>query len=344
MTIRCLLLLFATAWRAEPSNFCLPPPEVEKAIEKADAATAAVTDPFAAWDRATPYQAVRDRYPEDLFAHERYQDAIHEYGIEGHLQLLAKQYTQLEAAHSGDTMYHYLRLRATVGRNTAAAIRDLNELLQAHPDFAPAHQTLAEIYGTDAFRQPERERSEKEKYLAACPGGTFTKRPPSVPELSPLLGQAERLLAEGGEPDRVIQMTYQGLRELNWRTQRIRCFDWYGRDYKIQDARELRLKYWQAWPIQVRAFRKAGNSREANQVLATMEARLEQLRDPPGSGYWDAEDVLAQLYAEGGQTERAAGKIDELRRVLAETADAEQRTHRAARIEQLEGMLHSAEH
>ena len=69
----------------------------------------------------------------------------------------------------------------------------MNELLEAHPDFAPAHRTLAEIYGAEAFRDAQRERSERQKYLAACPEGTFTRRPPSVPSVTPRLEQAEQV-------------------------------------------------------------------------------------------------------------------------------------------------------
>jgi hypothetical protein len=131
---------------------CQLPPEVETAFQNAAAASAAVTDSFAALERAAPYLAVRDRYPDNLFAHEHYQDAIHDYGIEGHMRLLARQYAELESEHAGDPMYRYLRLRATVGRNTPNAIKGLDGLIAEIPDFAPAHRTLAEIYGTEAFR------------------------------------------------------------------------------------------------------------------------------------------------------------------------------------------------
>jgi len=75
MAIRCWIFALASpaiVLCAEPRNFCQPPPEVEKAFQQAAAASAAITDPFAALDRAAPFQAVRDRYPDNLFAHERY--------------------------------------------------------------------------------------------------------------------------------------------------------------------------------------------------------------------------------------------------------------------------------
>jgi hypothetical protein len=58
------------------------------------------------------------------------------------------------------------------------------------------------------------------------------------------------LLAENGDLDRIIEMTIQGLKEFEWRSQRIRAFDWYSADYKVQDARQLRDRFWQAWRVQ----------------------------------------------------------------------------------------------
>ncbi|HXP87069.1 MAG TPA: hypothetical protein VN841_20230 [Bryobacteraceae bacterium] len=342
MAIRCWIFALASpaiVLCAEPRNFCQPPPEVEKAFQQAAAASAAITDPFAALDRAAPFQAVRDRYPDNLFAHERYEDAIHENGIEGHLRLLARQYAELESQHAGDPMYRYLSLRATVGRSTAAAIAGLHELLAKNPGFAPAHRTLGEIYGTEAFRQPEQEDIEKETFLALCPGGSLTRRPPAVPGPSRLIDEAARLLDQNGETDRIIAMTIQGLKEFEWRSQRIRAFDWYSRDYKLQDARDLRARYWQAWPVQVRAYQKAGRVEEANTVLASMELRAKALRNQPGSADWDALEVLVQLYTEVHQAERAAGKFRELEQLLGETQGPDQRTLRAARLERLRSLV-----
>jgi hypothetical protein len=298
-----LSVVFAgLVWCAEPIA-CQPSPELQVEFQEAGAISAAVADPFGALDKAAPFLAVRDRHPDSLFAHERYQDAIYENGIEGHLRLLTKQYDDLEVKHPGDPMYRYLSLRTLVGRSTLRAIQGLNELLASRPDFAPAHRTLAEIYGVAAFRDPDKEKSEREQFQAACPDGVFTRRPASIPGPSPLIDRAERMLAQDGDPDAIVAMTIQGLKEFEWRSQRIRAFDWYTMDYKRQDARELRTKYWQAWPIQVRAYRKGGMPDMANQLLAVMEQRAKRLLGEPGSAYEDAQAVLARLHAEGDGSE-----------------------------------------
>jgi hypothetical protein len=329
------LALVPLAWSAEPRSSCQPSPELETEFRTAAAAASAVTDPFAALDKAAPFLAMRDRHPDNIFAHERYQDAVHEYGIEGHLQLLTRKYAELASKHPGDAMYRYLLIRATVGRSTPAAIRDLKQMLTENPDFAPAHRTLAEIYRTQAFHHPDEEKLEKEKFLAACPGAAFTTRPPSIPAPSPLLNEAARLWEKSSDTSRVVALIIQGLKEFEWRSQRIRAFDWYTRDYKIQDARELRAKYWQAWPLMVRAYRKAGRSEDAQVILASMEQGARQLRYLPGSGYWDATEVLARLYAEDRQTARASEKIQELERLLAEAQDPDQRAVRGAQLASL---------
>jgi hypothetical protein len=314
MSIRCIVFaitISALLRGAESPGLCHPSPELQAEFQMAAALSAAVTEPFAALDRAGPFLAVRDRHPGDLFAHERYQDAMHENGIEGHLRLLTKQYKELEAAHPNDLMYRYLTLRSTVGRGTAAAIDGLNALLAENPDYAPIHRALAEIYGTEAFRDAEKERSEKEKFLAACPGAGLTRRPPWIPGPSSLLDQAERLLAANGDPDRIIEMTLQGLSEFEWRSQRIRAFDWYTREYKLEDARQLHAKYWQAWPIQVRCYRRAGRTEEANRLLAYMAKCAAALRAQPGPAYQGALDALAHLNAEGKESRPNAGLLPE---------------------------------
>ncbi len=314
MNTRCVILIFASSsvvWSGQP-GLCGPTPEIQAEFQKAAAISVSVTDPFAALEKAAPFSALRDRYPDNLFVHEKYQDAMMENGIEGHLRLLARQYQGLYVQHPGDPLYRYLSLRTAVGRGTFGAIQGLNEFLTENPDFPPAHRTLAEIYGTEAFRDREKEKSEKEKFLASCPGGTFTRRPPSVPGPSLLLDRAQRLLAENGDPDRIIAMTIQGLKEFEWRSQRVRAFDWYSAARKLEDARELRGQYWQAWPIQVRCHRKAGRTEEANQLLAYMEQQAKALSREPGFAYWNAQGTLAGLYAEGKQTGQASQKLAEL--------------------------------
>jgi hypothetical protein len=141
-----IFLLVAVFWKCEAA--CEPTPQIQAEFQTAAELAASVADPFGALDKAAPFLAVRHRHPDNLFAHERYQDAVNEYGIEGHFRLLNKEYQALEFEHGDDPMYHYLYLRTLAGRRTSGAIQGLNDLLASYPDFAPAHRTLAAIYAT----------------------------------------------------------------------------------------------------------------------------------------------------------------------------------------------------
>jgi len=278
---------------------CGPATDLEAEFQKAAGLAARVVNPFGAIEKAEPFRAVRDRHPADLFAHERYQDAMNEYGIEGHLRLLNKEYLELDFKHPGEAMYHYLYVRTLAGRHTPAAIQGLNELAAQNPDFAPAHQTLAEIYATETFRDAAKEKLERERYGAICPEGKFrhwlSPWPPPIPVRSPLIQEAERALADGADPERVIALTIQGLQELEWRSQRIRAFDWFTPDAKIADARELREHYWEAWAIEVKSYRKAGDAEKASELLRRMESRAALVKNRPGPEYRTAAEVLASL-------------------------------------------------
>ncbi len=54
-----------------------------------------------------------------------------------------------------------------------------------------------------------------------------------------MIEQAESLLVQDGDPGRIAAMAEQGIRDDEWRLQRIRPFDWYTVDYKRQAQREL---------------------------------------------------------------------------------------------------------
>jgi hypothetical protein len=327
MDTRCFVLAlgFSSAlWCAE-SGTCRPTPEVRLALDHA--AAVVVTTPFAAFERAAPFKAVRDRFPGDLFAHEAYQDAMQEYGIEGHLRYLVKEYEDLQTRHPGNAMYEYLAWRALVGRTTPEAIEGLERLLAAHPGFAAAHRTLAGIYGVERFRDTEKENAERERFLALCPAGVFTRRRPSIPQPSPLIDEAESMMRRGVDPLHVIETAMQGQREYEWRSQRIRVFDWYTEEFKKKDAQYLRGKNWQAWVIRARCYWKLQRPLDASSVLIQMRRTLPLLRAESEAAYWNGLDTLARLYIEGNQNAQAAILIEEMRQLAVRNPAPERFTH-----------------
>ena len=322
------LLTSVSAWCAAPAA-CGPASEIQAALQKA---AVAAKDPADFDHKIAPFVALRQRYPNDLFVHEGYQDAVNQYGIEGHLRSMTDEYQDLSLKHENDLMYRYLYARSLMGRSTRAAIQSLSEITAANPNFAPAHRTLAEIYGSETFSDARKLKVEQQKLLALCPSSSLLKRPSPLPALSPLLERAEHLLTMNSvNLDAVIDMAFQGLREDEWRLQRIRPFDWYSVDFKRQSQRELQSRYWRLWTLQVRCYRKAGQPQKADDVLASMDQRVNSFRKSNDAFYWGLLTTLATLYAEGKQKEQATQKLQQMEQLLVEHPDA----GRAAMLEDL---------
>ena len=331
-----LLLLLPPLWAQ--GGPCGSPPDIRAQLEKTTVLVSSPSD----FDRGlAPLLALRQRYPKDLGVNERYQDAVQQYGIEGHLRQLTEEYQVLSMQHPDEVLYSYLYARSLMGRNTSAAIQQMMAMIAEHPDFAPAHESLAEIYASAAFRDELKEKAERERFLALCPGSTLQRsalqpRPLPLPDPSLLVEQAERLLAQDGDPDRIAAMAMQGIRDDEWRLQRIRPFDWYSVDYKRQAQRELQAKYWRVWSVQVRCERRAGRPQKAAELLAVMDQRAASLhRDSDlvysDMVYWDALATLVRLYAEGNQKDLATRKLASMQEFLAKHPDPS----RAAQLEEL---------
>src|SRR5262245_44173220 len=119
-----------------------------------------------------------------------------------------------------------------MGRSTAAAIRNLTEIVSETPDFAPAHRSLAGIYALASFHDLQKERGERSQSLALCPGAVLARRPVGLPSMSSLMNQAEEALVTNDDQHHAEELAIQAVREDEWRLQRIRPFDWYSVDFK----------------------------------------------------------------------------------------------------------------
>jgi len=305
------------------SNACEPTLEIRSQLERIRVVVTASSD----FDRGlAPLVALRRRYPKDLWVNQHYQDAVQQYGIEGHLRKLIEEYQVLSMQHPDDLMYGYLYARSLMGRNTSSAIQQFTEIIAQHRDYAPAYGSLAEIYGSVAFRDEAKEEFERERFFELCPesaahGALLQQRPAALPEPSSLIDQAEALLKQNRDPDRVAAMAERGIRDDEWRLQRIRPFDWYSVDYKRQAQRELQTKYWRVWAVEVRCQRAAGRTQKATDLIGVMEQRAASLQKQSDPVYWDALATLARLYEEGNQKELAIEKLNSMQDFLAAHAD-----------------------
>jgi len=313
-------MLGAAAGGYAQAASCGPVPTIRAELRKA--AAAPIMDASDFDHNIAPFRALRDRHPDDLFAHEGYQDAVQRFGIEGHLRALTEEYQNLFNQHPDDLKYHYLYLRSLLGRGTPGAIQGLSEIAGQNPGFAPAHRALAEVYASDAFHDAANEKAERGKFLALCPGAALAQRPGPLPPPTALLDRAEDLLNRNGDPNQAVTLALQGIREEEWRLQRTRPFDWYSVDYKRGVQLEVQAKYWRLWSLEVRSYRKAGQEEKAAQTLATMEQRAAAFRKGADPVYWEALVALTRLYAEGNQKEQATEKLASLQRLLAGQPDA----------------------
>ena len=320
-TLGVMWLLLAPLW-AQGSP-CRPSPEIRSQLEKA---AMVVSNPSGFDQALAPLGALRQRYPDDLWVNERYQDAVQQYGIEGHVRKLTEEYQVLSMQHPDDPTFRYLYSRSLMGRNTPAVTQQLTEIIKDHPDFAPAHGSLAEIYASAVFHDDTKEKAEHVRFLALCPEGEVKRRPAALPDPSQLVEQAESLLAKNGDPDRVVTMADQGVRDDEWRLQRIRPFDWYSVEYKRQAQRDLQAKYWRLWSIEVRCHRRAGRPEKAAQVLAAMDQRAASLRNSPDKAYWDVLALLTRLYEEGNQKDLATQKLKTMQEFLSAHPDPQRST------------------
>jgi hypothetical protein len=326
-----LLWVLGSAAAVAESGFCGPDREVRVELEKAAAMPVAGRSAFAS--NISPFESLRARFPRDLFVHQSYQDAVRRFGVEGHLRGLTDEYQALAAEHPGDLIFRYLYARSLLGRGTYPAIQEMTEILAVHPEFAPAHRVLAEVYAIETFRDAEKERTHREGFLKLCPGSALPQTLTTVPDWSPLLEQAARLWRENGDPDRVEDLARQGLNEDEWRLQRIRPFDWYSVEFKIQNQRQLQAEYWRVWSLEVQCDWKAGRRERARSLVAAMERRAAQLRRDDSD--WDALVILGRLYAETDQGEQAAEKVAAMRKVVRARPDPA----RAAEIDELSRLI-----
>ena len=308
------LTLWASTANSAQGPLCEPSAEVLQELEKASSATGA--DNPTVEQVIEPLRSLRDRFPNDLFVHLRYQDAIKDRGVEGHLKELFEEYLVLKIKHPDDPFYLYLFGRTLEGRMTPQAISTMEEVFKFNPNFAPAHRTLAEIYGSARFRDRKKEKAERSAFQKTCPGSVIPTQPPPLPPPGDF-SKAEQLLGQDESKERVVELVYQALQRDAWRLQRIRPFDWYTVEEKKQVAREGQLRQWSAWGLLVRHYRNTEQQDKASPLLEEMQGRLDRIqtdRDP--DLFWAAGVTLTTLYLEGNQLDSARETLKRMETVL----------------------------
>jgi hypothetical protein len=326
--LACLALAVAGPLSAQ--ELCEPGSGIRREI---DLALAAAPEGASFEERVAPLRALRERHQRDLFVHLGYQDLYFAQGIEGHLKELTEEYLRLLAQHEGDPFYLYLSGRTFEGRGTKRAIAILRQTLALDPGFAPAWRTLAEIYGSKAFRDRGKEAEARTRFLAACPGSAIARRPLPPPPPSTFFARLRESRLSQREEEAIPAEVQAALLQDEWRVLRIRLFDFYPPAERQRVLHDLQAEYWRAWSVLVRHYRRTGQKDKGDELLAEMENRLVRLggsrRAPTFS--LAARTVLG-LYAEANQPESLRAALARLQQSLNERPDPK-RSAELARVQ-----------
>ena len=160
------------------------------------------------------------------------------------------------------------------------------------------------------FHDEAKEKTERENAFSHyVPARQLRQqRPAGLPDPSPLVDQAENLLAMTAtrpasppSPSRAFETTNGGCNAsvLSTGTRLIT---------NVRPSANLQAKYWRLWSIEVRCHRLAGQPEKAAELLATMDQRAASLHRDSDPVYWDALATLVRLYEEGNQKDRSASR------------------------------------
>jgi hypothetical protein len=137
------------------------------------------------------------------------------------------------------------------------------------------------------FGDAPRERREREAFAKLCPASTIERRPPPLPERSPLF---EARAATPQEIGLALQADQS-------RLMRTRLFDWYSDEQKAQELRAVQADSWKAWRLLVEHHRREGDAAKADALLAEMDERLARLRAHKAPSYSFAAQIVSALRA-----------------------------------------------
>jgi hypothetical protein len=307
----------ASAANPAPGPLCEPGAEVVRALEEASPGAENAT----AEQVIEPLRRLRSRMPDDLFVHLRYQDAIKERGVEGHLRVMDQEYLALKFKHPGDPFHLYLFGRTLEGRTTPQAISTMEEVLKLDRGFALAHRTLAEIYGSAAFRDRKKESAQRSKFQEACPGSVVPIQPRPLPPAGDF-SEAERLLGRDDGSERVDELVDKALQQQAFRMHRMRPFDWYTAEQKKQAVLEAQFAQWKGWSLLVRHYRALHQDAKAQQLLSELEDRFQHIHgERTPDLFWTAATSLVQLHAEEKRTGKVRETLAQMKAFLAALPD-----------------------
>lgn len=166
MRISALLALSLAGASGSLWAQCIPTPAVQTALDGLPVQTLAQTS----WEFRQHYndavQALRSRFPGDLFVERAYVQSM---GREADKDKVIAEYKARHEKSPDDPTVSYLYATALQGRQTAESIKLFEAALTKAPQFPWPHMGLASIYGMPVFQNKEDRVKHLKAFLTACP-------------------------------------------------------------------------------------------------------------------------------------------------------------------------------
>jgi tetratricopeptide (TPR) repeat protein len=196
MVTGCVVLAFGIGIgaQAQATLPCEASPEVKQALQSLPEDTGRMA-------RVNAFRALLERFPNDLFVHQRYQDTA-KYPTAKERDAVIAEYRALADKHPDSPLYAYLAARAQIGVNTKQLILQFERLAPSVPS---AYLNLANIYQSPSFKDPKKARENLEGFIKVCPSSVRAFGYLRSMEPSDFLRQSvvrlRRLLTETNDPD-----------------------------------------------------------------------------------------------------------------------------------------------
>lgn len=192
----CVVLAFGIGLGAQAQTMlpCDPSAEVRLALQNvpSDADRAA---------RIAAYRKLLDRFPDDLFVHQRYQDTARHPSAKQR-DAVVSEYRTLAEQHPDSSLFAYLTARIQIGVSTKQVLPQLEKLTASVP---AAYLDLVSIYQAPNFKDPKKAMENLQAFMKTCPasvrGFSYMRNLEPSDFLRQSTDRLRRLLAESNDPD-----------------------------------------------------------------------------------------------------------------------------------------------
>ncbi|HET6373260.1 MAG TPA: redoxin domain-containing protein [Candidatus Polarisedimenticolia bacterium] len=154
---------------ATPNPTCELSPKVKAALKEANGKDdGSLTSTQLRAQRLARLRLLRERYPDDLFVHLRYQ-YVSKGAPDADLEPLIAEYRKRLENRPEDPLSRVLLASLLVGQETKESIELLEQVVRQEPDLARAHYELAIIANLPAYADKAKALAHLKRYMELCP-------------------------------------------------------------------------------------------------------------------------------------------------------------------------------